>query len=69
MVTKYSIYEDDYAVLIAKAALLNAEVEGMKTTNADRISKGISIAYAEHDFYNVSDDLRETLASMEKRDE
>ena len=69
MVTKYSIYEDDYAVLIAKAALLNAEVEGMKTTNADRISKGLSIAYAEHDFRNVSNDMRKTLVSMEKRDE
>lgn len=57
----YDMTEIDYAVLIAKAALLNAEVEGMKQANHDRRSHDYADAYTETDFYTVSLDLKEQL--------
>ena len=57
----YQIHVDDYAVLIAKSALLNAEVEAMKHENHERRANGMGDAYGESDFYEAMKPLQEQL--------
>jgi len=68
MNSKYDIYEDDCAVLIAMSALLNAEVEGMKALNTERANNGMTIAYSEYLFSEASKPLKEYLKGLEKND-
>lgn len=63
---RYNTDEGHNAVMIAMAAILNAEVEGMKALNTQRALAGMSPAYGEESFYAVSQQLRDYLDCLKE---
>lgn len=64
--SKYQMYEDDIAEIIALSALLNAEIAGMNAANDARKVNGAQMAYFEHAFYEASIPLKNKLKSIER---
>ena len=52
--------------LVAKMKAIEAEIEGMKALNAERIQNGHTPAYDEVAFGNVADELIEIAEELEK---
>ena len=54
--SRYAVNEADAAVLIALAAILNADIEGMKANGR----------YTEGDIFNASQELRDYLETLKE---
>lgn len=51
--------------LVAKISAINAEVEGMKAANMERISDGLALAYPESSFVEAASELEKVGAALQ----
>ena len=62
--SNYAVNEADAAVLTTLAAILNADVEGMKALNLERQNRGYALGYDEGSFHDAGQELRDYLECL-----